>query len=154
MPAPLSDSASESAPASRSWLTFTLLTLALTGGGIVLVRVLKPAALQNLFSRSDPVQEKRGLSISNLKWIEEALLVYAHDHGGSYPATLEPLAAPGAKSYFAERTSVPLDAWNRPFVYTPPTSAHAAPHLVSLGADGQPGGAGENADIDSDALQL
>ena len=58
---------------------------------------------------------------------------------GSYPATLDALVPK-----YLEKP--PLDGWKHPFVYTrnpsgPPFS------LGSLGADGQTGGSGDNADI-------
>jgi type II secretory pathway pseudopilin PulG len=45
-----------------------------------------------------------------------------------------------------------LDPWKRPYLYVGPTLGHPRPRVVSLGADGKPGGEGESADIDSDQL--
>ena len=45
-----------------------------------------------------------------------------------------------------------LDPWKHPYLYVGPTSEHPLPRVVSLGADGKPGGDGESADIDSDQL--
>jgi len=45
-----------------------------------------------------------------------------------------------------------LDPWKRPYVYLAPTQEHPRPRVVSLGADGKPGGEGESADIDSDEV--
>ena len=39
------------------------------------------------------------------------------------------------------------DQWNRPLLYKYPGEHGDEPEIVSLGADGQPGGEGENADI-------
>ena len=44
------------------------------------------------------------------------------------------------------RKDVPLDPWGKPYVYRIPGEKHEF-DLVSFGKDGQPGGAGENADI-------
>lgn len=44
------------------------------------------------------------------------------------------------------RKAVPLDPWGRPFLYRMP-GEHGEFDLLSYGKDGQPGGAGENADI-------
>ncbi len=54
--------------------------------------------------------------------------------------------------------ALPSDPWARPYVYLPPaadaTGAPGAPEararVVSYGADGQPGGEGVNADVNSD----
>ncbi len=149
---------SQSQPQSnlRQWLTFAALTLVLTGLGLALVHFVRPSALQGIFSRSDPAELKRGQALVNMKWIEEALLVYAHEHKGAYPEKLDALVVPKAngKTYFGDRREVPLDPWNRPFGYEAPSAARAKPRITSLGADGQPGGAGENADIDSATLLL
>ena len=42
---------------------------------------------------------------------------------------------------------VPNDSWNRPYVYKYPGEHGEAPDIISLGADGQPGGEGYDADI-------
>lgn len=44
---------------------------------------------------------------------------------------------------------VPLDPWGREFVYRFPGVYPDEPEIISLGADGQPGGTGINADISS-----
>jgi general secretion pathway protein G len=156
--APLSSSTAQSPaqPALRSWIQFALLTVLLTGGAILLLRLLRPSALRGLFSRSDPAEVRRGQAQSNLKWIDEALLVYAHEHQGQYPARLDELVVPGpdGKTCFGAQREVPLDPWQRAFRYEPPTGAHPRPRIWSLGADGEAGGEGENADLDSDSLLL
>jgi len=43
---------------------------------------------------------------------------------------------------------VPLDPWGRPYIYEVPATRSRQPYdLYSLGADGQEGGEGPNADI-------
>lgn len=42
---------------------------------------------------------------------------------------------------------IPMDAWGRPFLYKFPGEHGDEPEIISLGADGQPGGEGINADI-------
>ena len=42
---------------------------------------------------------------------------------------------------------VPLDPWQRPYIYKYPGEHGDEPDLISYGADGQPGGEGTNADI-------
>jgi len=140
----------------RHWLIFTVLTVVLTGSALTLIRLLRPSALHGVFAGSSPVEIQRGRALINMKWIRDALLVYAHEHQGAYPKTLDALVEPKAdgKTYFGDRREVPLDPWQRPFAYEAPTPAHPNPRLTSLGADGRPGGVGEDADIDSDALQL
>jgi general secretion pathway protein G len=42
---------------------------------------------------------------------------------------------------------IPLDPWQRPYVYRYPGEHGDEPDIISYGADGQPGGEGTNADI-------
>jgi len=42
---------------------------------------------------------------------------------------------------------IPLDPWGRPYLYKYPGEHGDEPDIVSLGADGQTGGEGNNADI-------
>jgi general secretion pathway protein G len=42
---------------------------------------------------------------------------------------------------------IPVDPWGRPFVYKYPGEHGDEPDVISLGADGAPGGEGINADI-------
>jgi general secretion pathway protein G len=82
-----------------------------------------------------------------------ALELYKIDVG-RYPTTSEGLKAlteapPGAGSWngpYLTKKDVPSDPWGRPFTYRSP-GEHGAFDIVSLGADNQPGGTGENEDI-------
>ena len=47
---------------------------------------------------------------------------------------------------FLDQTSVPTDPWANRYVYVQP-GEHGPYDIISYGADGKPGGAGENADI-------
>jgi general secretion pathway protein G len=42
---------------------------------------------------------------------------------------------------------VPLDPWGNPYLYKYPGEHGDEPDVISLGADGQPGGEGNNADV-------
>ena len=44
---------------------------------------------------------------------------------------------------------IPMDPWAHPYLYKYPGEHGDEPDIVSLGADGQPGGEGNNADIAS-----
>ena len=71
----------------------------------------------------------------------------------SFPTTRQGLEAlcrdPGTKGWNGPYLSreVPNDPWNRPYVYRYPGEHSDEPDIVSLGADGKPGGAGRGADI-------
>ena len=72
---------------------------------------------------------------------------------GRYPTSEEGLQSLRARPGSLERwdgpylrKDVPLDPWQRPYVYRFP-GQHGDYDLYSLGADGQEGGDGENADV-------
>jgi len=72
---------------------------------------------------------------------------------GRYPTSEEGLQSLRARPGSLERwdgpylrKDVPLDPWQRPYVYRFP-GQHGDYDLYSLGADGQDGGEGENADV-------
>lgn len=73
---------------------------------------------------------------------------------GRYPTTGEGLEAlltdPGANGWDGPylKKAVPNDPWSRPYHYESPGN-HGDYDLYSLGADGSPGGEGENKDINS-----
>jgi general secretion pathway protein G len=74
---------------------------------------------------------------------------------GRYPDSLEALLeldSEGKPHLWAARRSFPADYWGHPFAYSPPALG-ATPRVVSYGADGEPGGWGEDADIDSATLE-
>ena len=73
---------------------------------------------------------------------------------GRYPSTTEGLQAliehpVGLNNWngpYLKQKAVPLDPWNRPYNYKSPGD-HGDYDLFTLGADGVPGGSGENQDV-------
>lgn len=85
----------------------------------------------------------------------QALLLYKNSTG-NFPTTQQGLQALRIKPSDAPnwdgpylQGDVPLDPWGREFIYKFPGALPDEPEIVSLGADGQPGGTGINADISS-----
>jgi general secretion pathway protein G len=116
------------------WVANGLIVLLLLGvcGGVVSVNVLG-----FLEGGGDHV----GASRIQIKKLEESLVVYAAKHKGVFPASLE-----DARKYMPDGV-VPTDAWGNPYLYMRADTPYL---IVSLGADGKPGGEGEDADIRSD----
>jgi general secretion pathway protein G len=85
--------------------------------------------------------------------LSTALELYKIENG-RYPSTSEGLKAlvqapPGATNWngpYLTKKDLPSDPWGRPYAYRSP-GEHGAFDIVSLGADNQPGGTGENEDI-------
>jgi len=90
-----------------------------------------------------------------IKHFEAALDLYRLDVG-SYPNTQQGLEAlikdpSGVSNWhgpYLKSPDVPKDPWGHAFIYTSP-GKHGAYDIESYGADGQPGGTGENEDIKS-----
>ena len=73
---------------------------------------------------------------------------------GTFPTTEEGLQALRIKPAEANQwqgpylpQDIPVDPWGRPYLYKYPGEHGDEPDLISLGADGQPGGDGINGDI-------
>jgi general secretion pathway protein G len=62
---------------------------------------------------------------------------------GNFPTTEQGLQA--LRPYLQQ--DVPMDPWGHPYVYKYPGEHGDEPDIISYGADGQPGGDGNNADI-------
>lgn len=84
--------------------------------------------------------------------LEKSLDLFKLDVG-RYPSTDEGLQALVSKPATAAgwngpyvKGGVPNDPWGKPYKYTSPAAAGGV-EILSLGADGAPGGEGENADI-------
>ena len=96
---------------------------------------------------------KRNAARAQISIFMNALGIYKLDTG-VYPPTSQGLQALRVKAgdlpnwagpYLPK--DVPLDPWGRPYEYKYPGEHGDEPDLISLGADGQPGGDASNADI-------
>jgi general secretion pathway protein G len=105
----------------------------------------------NMFKKAG--EAKRTAARANISTFMQALGLYKLDIG-TYPATEQGLQAlrvkPEDSAQWAGpylKSDVPLDPWGHPYLYKYPGDHGDDPDVISLGADGQPGGEGENADI-------
>ena len=84
-----------------------------------------------------------------MQQIQKALQQYRID-AGSYPATLDALTRRASdatsKGPYLEKSGL-LDPWGRAYQYTCCPGQHGDYDLWSEGADGGPGGEGDNADV-------
>jgi general secretion pathway protein G len=118
----------------------------------ILATLVAPNVFQHVFAAKDATAK------SQIEMIGAGLDSYRL-HNGSYPTTEQGLAAlweapsidpPRAWRGPYLRKQVPLDPWGNPYVYISPGEVNPNGYdLISLGADGKPGGEGENADINS-----
>ena len=133
-------------------LGFTLIEILVV---IVVIAVLAGLVAPNVFKHVG--EAKNVTARSQIEMLGAALDGYRLDNG-RYPTTPQGLAAlwtapvqdPRPLSWRGPylRKEVPLDPWGRPYVYKSPGEQNPTGYdLVSLGADGQPGGEGEAADV-------
>ena len=94
---------------------------------------------------------KQSAAKAQIELLGQALDQYRLDVG-RYPTTQEGLNAlnvnPGVDRWEGPylKKELPQDPWGKPFLYQYPGS-HGEYDLYSLGADGAPGGEGEDADV-------
>ncbi len=99
-------------------------------------------------------KSKRQIAKMQIEMLGEALDQFKLDVG-RYPTTEEGLRAlienPGVEGWdgpYLKKRKIPKDPWGRDYIYRCP-GEHGEYDLFSYGADGKPGGEGENADITS-----
>lgn len=131
---------------------FTLLELMVV---IVILGLLAALVVPKLIGQSE--KAKQTAAQVQIRSLEQALQLFKLDNG-FYPATEQGLAAlvklPEVgrvpKNYrtggYIDR--IPNDPWGNAYVFLSPGS-HGDYDLSSYGADGMPGGDGENADVNS-----
>lgn len=133
---------------------FTLLELMIV---IVILGILATMIVPKIMNRPD--QARRTRAVVDIRNIESALHLYRTDTG-DYPTTSQGLAAlvsnPGNTQGYNEEAyldKVPADPWGNPYVYLAPSPNGRPYDLKSYGKDGEPGGAGLDADIDASNLE-
>ena len=117
---------------------------------LVILGMLGGLVGPRLFDRVD--LSKVDTAWSQVRMLKAAMGTFRLDIG-RYPTTEEGLRALAYEPQNLERwkgpyvdEEIPDDPWGNPYVYIFP-GQYGEYDIVSLGADGQPGGEGENADI-------
>jgi general secretion pathway protein G len=121
---------------------------------VVIIGLFVGLVSVNMFKKAD--EAKRTAAHAQIANFMQALGLYKLDTG-TFPATDQGLQALRVKPdnnmsnwngpYLPQE--IPMDPWGRPYLYKYPGEHGDEPDVVSLGADGQPGGEGNNADIGS-----
>ena len=136
--------------ARRASRGFTLLELMVV---IVIIGVLAALIAPNIISRVG--QAKVTAAKADLSNIMNALKMYKLDNG-RYPSSDQGLAALAGKpttgsipsNWHSYIDKLPEDPWHHAYQYANP-GVHGEIDVFSFGADGQPGGEGDDADIGS-----
>ncbi len=133
---------------------FTLIELMVV---IVILSILAVYMVPRIMGR--PEQAKQLKARIDIQALGTALKLYKLDNG-QYPTTQQGLEAlveppdsgPSAKGWreggYIEKGKIAKDPWGTDYVYLSP-GVHDDYDIISYGADGEPGGEGDNADIQS-----
>jgi general secretion pathway protein G len=131
---------------------FTLIEIMVV---IVILALLAAVVVPRIVGRTD--EARRTTAAVEIKNVEAALHLFKLDNG-FYPSTEQGIDALVAKPTIGQIPTrwreggylpkIPKDPWSRPYVYLSPGS-HGEYDLISYGNDGEPGGDGNNADIES-----
>jgi len=140
--------ASERRRPSRGCAGFTLIELLIV---MIILGLLAALVAPKMFQKVGSSKQKAAKA--QIALLGTALDAYRLDIG-RYPSTEESLDAlrknpghPGWDGPYLPK-DVPPDPWGRAYLYRSP-GERGDYDLVSLGADGQDGGEGENADVNS-----
>lgn len=128
---------------------FTLLELLVV---LMIIGLLSAFAAPRYFSQVG--RSKTQITRAQIELIDKAVIQYRIDTG-HYPSTEVGLpallAAPFSEAVwlgpYLKTSALPLDQWGRAYVYRMPGADGRDFDIVSYGADGQPGGTGDDADI-------
>ncbi len=128
---------------------FTLIELMIV---VVILGLLATMVMPKVLSK--PEKARRTKAVAEIRIMQSALAMFKADTG-RFPTTAEGLPAlvtdPGITGYdkegYLER--VPTDPWGNKYIYICPGIRGKDYDLVSLGKDGEDGGSGDDADIES-----
>ncbi|MBD1400484.1 type II secretion system major pseudopilin GspG [Pelovirga terrestris] len=120
---------------------------------VVILGILAAIVVPRLLD--EPERARRTSAATQIRSFEEALGMFRLDNG-YFPTTEQGLEALTSKPTIGRIPTrykeggyirrIPNDPWGNPYVYLSP-GVHGDYDLLSYGADGQPGGEGDNADI-------
>ena len=130
---------------------FTLIELMVV---IVILGLLATIIMPKILDR--PEQARRLKAKVQIRNFQSALALFKTDTG-SFPTTSQNLEAlintPGLKGWkeggYIEGGKVPLDPWGNPYIYLCPGVHGEDYEIESYGKDGEDGGTGDDADIES-----
>ena len=128
---------------------FTLIELMVV---VVILGILATIMMPKILDR--PEQARRMKAKVQIRGFQSALALFKTDTG-RFPTTSEGLEAlvsgasiDGSKGSYIEGNKVPIDPWKHEYVYLCP-GIHDDYDLESFGKDGEDGGTGNDADIES-----
>jgi len=126
---------------------FTLIEIIIV---VIIMSLIATLIVPRLFKKVE--KSKKQITKTQIVMVENAIKMFKLDTG-RYPTSAEGLEAlmkqpDNCNNWdgpYLEK-GIPKDPWGREYIYVYPGKSYLF-ELSSLGADGQPGGEGENADI-------
>ncbi|MBX6963000.1 type II secretion system protein GspG [Alcaligenes faecalis] len=133
---------------SRAQQGFSLIEVMVV---VVIMGIMAALVVPSLMDRPD--QARAVAARQDIAALTQALKLYRLDNG-RYPSTAQGLAAlhqrpaqpPEPRNWRPYMDRLPNDPWGNPYQYLQP-GVHGEIDVFSLGADGQAGGSGSDADI-------
>lgn len=118
---------------------------------VTIIALFAALVMPKLFQKADVA--KITAAKAQIQGFETALGTYKLDTS-TFPTTEQGLEAlrvrpAGVNNWQGPYLpkEIPMDPWGRPYIYKFPGEHGDEPDIISLGADGQPGGEGINGDI-------
>ena len=144
-------------PVRRRQGGFTLIEIMVV---VVILAILGTFAVTNIIDNPDKARVTKAQH--DIRALESALEMYKLDNY-NYPSTEQglkalverPTGAPEPRNWKAGgyMKKLPQDPWGNDYIYLGPQDTGGRIQIISLGADGQTGGDGLNADISNLDLQ-
>jgi general secretion pathway protein G len=127
---------------------FTLIEIMIV---IVILGILAWQVVPRIMGK--PEEARRLKARMDIASMETALKMYKLDNG-VYPSTEQGLQLPRKwrTGGYLEKGKIPKDPWENEFIYLSP-GLHGDFDLMSYGNDGEPGGEGDNIDINNWELE-
>jgi len=130
---------------------FTLIELMVV---MVILGILAALVMPRILNY--PERARRDAARVQIRILEGAVTRFKVDTG-EFPTTGQGLRAlvedPGVRGWnpggYLEKGRVPLDPWGSPYIYIYPGRHNTDFDIISRGKDGEPGGTGYDADIES-----
>ena len=141
---------------SRSGFTLMEVLVAL-----IIVTILATIVGVNVIHK--PGEARVAAARVQVRTIQTALQMYKTEQGrfptqeqGLEALCVKPTSSPVPQQYpeggYLESRKVPVDPWNREYVYLVPGRHNEPYEVITYGSDGEQGGTGEDADISSSDL--
>ena len=120
---------------------------------VVILGILAVLIVPRVLGRSD--EARQAAAKHDIATVMQSLKLYRLDNGryptneqGLQALVTKPASAPAPSNWKPYLDKVPKDPWGNTYQYLSP-GVHGEVDVFSLGADGQPGGAGADLDIGS-----